>query len=367
MPRPLRHASRPAPAFLLLAVASLPPCLKAQFASPPAAVLGVNAGNSSVLSTQPFTAGPTGRRFLYVLGDLTAAAQTVSSLTLQSDAAVGSAARAIDVRVTMGHAAAGTALAPNPAFAANYVAGSATVVLDDGSGGHALQLSLPATPNGFDPVALPLNHTFAWNGTDELIVEFDTLNSTSVGAYSLDVESGTTTSVGTFRYNGLVGCQPQGPGLRQDIFGVTPATNGRRTTCSQYMDDGPASLIGILVIGLTDPNTTFNGSLCAPLRASLDVTDYFVVTDAMGRVGSATSPTAISFPDAGLSFTFYTQFVIVDPSHPPPELAVSLSDGLQWDITPPTARARGMVFDTGSNTASTGTISALYPPVMFFN
>ncbi|MEZ5967264.1 MAG: hypothetical protein R3F56_25735 [Planctomycetota bacterium] len=342
--------------------------VSAQFTSPPGATQGSNSGNSSVLSTQPFAAGTAGRRFQYIVGDITAGAQTISQLSLQSDTSTTSLARNIDILLTMGHAPVGTALSPSTTFAANYVSGSETLVLDDGSGGHALQVSLPATPNGFDAIPIPLNHSFAYNGTDELIVDFDTINSTSTGSYSLDVESGTTTvSVGSFSYNGLVGCEPQGVGIRQDIFGRTPASSGGITTCSQYMDDGPMNSFGILSIGFSDPNSNFGGLLCAPLRAYPDIANYFVTTDANGDVGSSTSPIPVSFPDALSSFTFYTQFVIVDPLRAAPELGVSLSDGVKFDITPPSVRPRRMIYSTSSNTTTTGSSSTLYPPVMFFN
>lgn len=342
--------------------------LAAQFSSPPGLTRGANAGSSSVLSTQPFAAGTTGRRFQYIVGDVTAGAQTISMLTLQSDSSLTSVARNIDILLTMGHAMVGTAANPSTTYANNYVSGSATIVLDDGSAGHALQVSLPATPNGYDAVPIPLNHTFAYDGTDELIVDFSTINGTSTGSYSLDVEPGTTRiDVGTFNYNGLFGCDPRGVGIRQDIFGSTPSSNGRTTTCNQYMDDGPGNSIGILSIGFTDPNTNFGGLLCAPLRASPDITDYFVTTDGNGNVGSSTNPISIRFADTDTPFTFYTQFVIVDPPRARPEFAVSLSDGLRWDITPPVSHPRRMIYNTASNTAATGLSSTLYPPVMFFN
>lgn len=344
---------------------SLP--LSAQFSSPPGRTQGVNAGNSSVLSTQPFSAGTGGRRFQYIVGDLTSGAQTISTLRLQSDSSTTTVGRSIDMLVLMGHAPVGTAITPSTTYANNY-SGTPTTVLDDGSGGHALQVSLPTTPNGYDAIPIPLNHTFAYNGTDELIVDFNTINSTSTGSYSLDVESGTTTpSVGTFSYNGLVGCIVPPNTSMQDIFAINPTTSGGMTSCNQYMDDGPPNSVGILAIGFTDPNSNFGGLLCAPLRASPDIANYFVTTDANGDVGSSSNRIPVAFPDTFAPFTFYTQFVIIDPARGAPELGVSLSDAVQWNVTPPAARPRRMIYSTSSNSSTTGSSSQLYPPVMFFN
>lgn len=365
MPLMLTHDLRFTRGATVLALAAAN--LSAQFSSPPGRTAGANAGNSSVASTQPFAASVMGRRFQYIVGDITAGPQTISTLALQSDAATTSVARNIDILLAMGHAPVGTALVPSTTFTANYVPLSETFVLDDGTGAHALQVSLPATPNGFDVITLPLNHTFAYSGTDELIVDFNVLNSTSTGAYSLDVESGTSTSVGSFTYNGLRGCIVLPNTSMQDIYGHTPVTVAGITTCSQHMDDGPVSAPGIMVIGLTDPNTTLNGQLCVPLRASLDVSTYSVTTDATGRIGSEANPIRLRFPDVGDPFTFYTQFVIVDLARAAPELIVSLSDGLKWDITPPLARPRRLIYSTASNQTLTGVSSTSFVPVLFFD
>lgn len=338
----------------------------AQFASPPGAVAGTDAGTSSVSFTQPFSPLAAGNRFQYLLGDITAGAQTITALRLQSDSRPDSVARTVNILVQLGHASPGTACAPSTTFASNYAA-APTVVLDDGNGA-AVQVSLPATPNGFDPVPIPFNSSasFAYNGSDELVIDFTTDTASQASPYSLDVEPGNcAVTVGRFAYNGLVGCTPLGG--RQDIFGQTPTTSGTDTTCSQWMTRGPVNSVGILAIGLTDPNTDFGGLLCAPLRASLDISTFFVRTDAAGNVGNSSSPSRVTFPDAPEAFTYYTQYVIIDPNPVPPRLAVSLSDGIRWDIWPPRRQPRTMIYNTASGTAVTGVSSQAFPPVVFFN
>lgn len=358
----MKHLVLSATALLL----SLP--VTAQFTSPPGSIAGTNAGNSSVASTQPFSASATGRRFQYIVGDITAGAQTISSLRLQADV-TAYAGRTVNILLQMGHANPGTSCLPSTTFTANYNA-APVVMLDNGSGGST-PVNLPSSTGAFDAIPIPFNTaaTFAYNGTDELIVDFITDTASSTGSYGLDVHSGTcVASVGTSTYNGLQACTvPPNTGVF-DIFKSGPTSTAGTTACNQYALRGPANSFGILSIGATDPNTNFGGLLCAPLRAMPDIyAGLFVSSNATGGIASSAAPISLAFPDALAPFTFYTQFVMVDPARQAPELGVSLSDGIKFDVTPPSLRPRRYIYSTSSNSGVTGSSSQLYVPVMFFN
>ncbi len=342
--------------------------VSAQFTSPPGAIAGSNAGNSSVASTQPFSAGTAGRRFQYIVGDITAGAQVISRLRFQADA-TAYAGRTVNLRLQMGHANQSAICTPSTTYATNY-SGAPVVMLDNGSGG-SIPVSLPSSTGVFDAIPIPFNSgaTFAYNGTDALIVDILADNASSTGSYGLDCHGGScTAAVGTSTYNGLQACTvPPNTGVF-DIFKGGPTSTGGMTSCDQYALRGPASSFGILSIGATDPNSNFGGRLCAPLRATPDIyAGYFVFSDATGAIASSAAPIRLTFPDLFAPFTIYTQFVMVDPARTAPELAVSLSDAIRWDVTAPSTSARRHIYSTTSNSTATGTSSQLYTPVMFFN
>jgi hypothetical protein len=351
-------------ATALLTSVSVP----AQFASPAGAVAGRDAGNSSVASTQPFSAGPAGRRFQYILGDLASGAQVIRRLRLQADA-TAYAGRTVKILLGLGHAPPGTACQPSTTYAANY-RGAPVVVLDNGSGGST-PVNLPASTGAFDSIPIPFNSgaTFLYIGVDELIVDFVTDNATSAGSYGLDVETGTCVpSVGSSIYNGLHGCTVPPNTSQFDIFKGGPTAVGNSTACTQYAMRGPANSFGILSLGAIDPNSAFGGLLCAPLRALPDIyAGLFLTSDAVGNVASASAPVSLTFPHLLAPFTFYTQFIMVDPNRAAPEFSVSLSDGIRWNITAPALRPRRMIYDTTSSTAPSGASSQAVPPVFFFN
>lgn len=342
--------------------------VSAQFTSPPGSIAGTNAGNSSVASTQPFSASATGRRFQYIVGDITAGARSISRLSLQADV-TAYAGRTVNVLLQMGHANPGVTCTPSTTYTANYNA-APVVMLDNGSGGST-PVNLPSSTGAFDAISIPFNTgaTFAYNGTDELIVDFITDNASSTGSYGLDVHSGTcVASVGSSTYNGLQACVVPPNTSQFDIFKSGPTSTAGTTACNQYGLRGPASSFGILSIGSTDPNSNFGGLLCAPLRALPDIyAGLFVSSDATGAVASSAAPISLAFPDTFVPFTFYTQFVMVDLARTTPELSVSLSDGIKWDVTAPAQSPRRMIYSTSSSTALTGSSSQSYPPVMFFN
>src|SRR5690606_2677787 len=286
---------------------SLP--LAAQFTSPPGAPLGVNAGNQSVLATQPFGAAAAGRRMQYIVGDITAGPQTITALKFQSDNSATSA-RTINLLVQMGHATRGTACSPSTTFASNY-AGAPVIMLDDGAG-NPTSVNLPATTS-YSPIPIPFNSgaNFNYDGTSELIVDIIADSASPSGNYSLDTHSGACSpTAGSSTYLGLTGCVVPPNTSQFDIFKSGPSSASGTTSCRQYALRGPANSIGILSIGVTDPNSTFGGLLCAPLRAMPDVyAGLFVPTDASGGVASSGNPVDLQFPDTLAPFTFYTQFV----------------------------------------------------------
>lgn len=355
--------------FHLLALAAVAPA-QTQFTSPP----NVGAdGSSSVSFLQPFVTSASGRRYQYILGDVAAVPASggvqISALALRPDLAAGaSAARTLDLTLVMDHADA-TALSAT--FASNY-SGSQTVVLT------APALNLPATTgsSGF-AITLPLSAPFTYLGAHHptparsaLLVEFRTTNVSSAGAYTLDCVDGTSgDDVGTSTYLGLSGCIVAPNSAPFDIYKRGPTTAGGMTTCGVYGQRAPLSAAGILSIGITDPNSTFAGLLCAPLRAAPNVVALITATSATGTLGSAATPIDLVFPDLvlGQSMRFYTQFAVLDAARSAPELAVALSDAVQWDVTPANPVPRHLIYSNAAATAATGTASLSFVPVLRCN
>lgn len=354
----------------LLALAGLAALgsLRAQvpFTSPP----GIGSdGDSVVSSLQPFHAATNGRRFQYVVDDVRAVpgqgGASISNLALRPDpAAPQSAARTASVTVVLDHASFPTL---TPSFAGNYSGAETT---------HALgTVSLPQTTGGAGfVVAFTLPAPFVYLGVHNqgqpgrtaLLVEFRTTAVAGGTHYSLDCADGTTApAVGTSTYLGLQPCvvPPNTTGF--DIVKHGPTTDGSSTTLGQHAVRGPAASFGILAIGFTDPQTTFGGALCAPLRTSIDV-HVNVASDAQGSVGSFANPLHLTFPDlrGSLRARLFTQFVLHDPARAAPQLPVSLSDAIQFDVTAPAPIDRRLIWATSSATATTGTLTPLFVPVL---
>lgn len=359
----LRHLSP------LLALATVAPA-QTQFTSPP----GIGAdGSSSVSFLQPFVTNASGRRYQYVLGDITAippsGGEQISAIALRPDPTAGaSAARSLDLTLVMDHADVSTL---STTFAANY-SGSETVALT------ATALNLPATTGGSGfAIALPLSAPFTYLGDHHptparsaLLVEFRTTNVSAAGAYTLDCVDGTLDEdVGTSTYLGLEGCIVAPNTAPFDIYKRGPTSAGGMTTCGVYGQRAPLSAAGILSIGVTDPNSNFAGLLCAPLRAAPDVAALITATGATGELGSAATPINLALPDliAGQGVRFYTQFAILDAARAAPELAVALSDAVQWDLTPPNPVPRRLIYSNASVTAAIGTATLLFVPVLRCN
>jgi len=356
------------PALLALA-GVLPLRAQTRFTSPPG--IGPD-GDSVVASLQPFNTSTSGRRFQYIVDDARgvpgASGEAIASLAMRPDpSAPQSVARTANVTVVMDHADFGAIAAT---FAANY-SGSEVI--------HALgTVSLPATTGGAGfvigfPLSMPFTyfgvHNTAQPGRTALLVEFQTTGVVGGTNYSLDCADGTTSpSVGTSAYLGLQPCvvPPNLGGF--DIIKHGPFTAGGLTSFGQHALRGPASTFGVLGLGLTDPQTDLNGALCAPLRTSLDVT-LRVTSDALGAVGSFAAPWTVTFPDLPgmLQARIFSQFVLFDPARSAPQLQVSLSDAIQFDLTAPTNIDRRLVYSTTSAAATTGTLTPAFVPVMQFN
>lgn len=353
----------------LLALASIAPA-QTQFTSPP----GIGAdGSSSVSFLQPFVTSASGRRYQYVLGDIAAVpasgGEQISALALRPDPTAGtSAARTVDLTLVMDHADVG---ALSATFAANY-SGSETVTMS------ATALNLPATSGGSGfAIALPLSAPFTYLGDHHptparsaLLVEFRTANVSAAGAYTLDCVDGTLAEdVGTSTYLGLEGCVVAPNTAPFDIYKRGPTSAGGMTTCGVYGQRAPQSAAGILSIGVTDPNSTFAGLLCAPLRAAPDVVALITATSATGTLGSAAIPIDLVLPDlfAGQGVRFYPQFAVLAAARVAPALPVALSDAVQWDLTAPNPVPRRLIYSNAASTAAIGTTTLLFVPVLRCN
>lgn len=339
------------------------------FTSPP----GVGTdGDSVVSSLQPFNTSSNGRRFQYVVDDVRripgSGGESIEWLSLRPDpSAPVSAARTAVVTLVVDHADFTTLTST---FAANYSGYEKTYTLGN--------VSLPATVGGAGfvvnfPLSAPFQYFGANNvtqpGRTALLVEFQTTGVVGGTNYSLDcVDGSTSPSVGTSSYLGLQPCvvPPNIGGF--DIIKHGPSTSGGRTSLGQHGLRGPANSFGILGVGLVDPNTDLNGTLCAPLRTSLDL-QVSVTSDALGSVGSIAAPWTLTFPNLppGLNAEVYTQFVIFDPARSAPMAQVSLSDAVQFDVIAPTTVDRRMIFSTTSAAAAVGTLTPSFVPVMRFN
>lgn len=211
------------------------------------------------------------------------------------------------------------------------------------------------------PVSLPFGagQRFTYAGAAGLVVEMQVSNATSQTAYSMQGRDGSDRPWAGFRpLNFGVGCpiQRQG-GTRFSITGVEPSVSGGRITCGQDVGwGGPPGSYGVLAVGLTDPNNSFGGLLCAPLHASTDVA-LPVTTDSSGRAGRID----LVLPSGSAPVTFYTQLAIVDAARTSPELPVALSDALRWTITPPRMLERYVV------TSPSGSVRFTNVPVLQFN
>ncbi|MEZ5963728.1 MAG: hypothetical protein R3F56_07775 [Planctomycetota bacterium] len=340
-----------------------------RFTSPPG--IG-NDGDSVVSSLQPFNTSSGGRRFQYVVDDVRSipgpGGEALSSVALRPDpAAPTSAARTANVTLVLDHA---DFAALSTTFATNYSGFEKT---------HPLGVvNLPATVGGAGfLVTFPLPVVFAYFGANNvtqpnhtaLLVEFQTSSVVGGTNYSLDCVDGTTSvSVGRSTYLGLQPCvvPPNVGGF--DIIKHGPSTSAGLTTLGQHALRGPANSFGVLAVGANDPDTDFNGRLCTPLRASLDLA-VPVTSDALGAVGSFAAPYVLSFPDltAGAGVTLFTQFAVFDAARAAPQLQVSLSDAVQFDVTGPATVDRRLLYSTSSASAPTGALIATFVPVMRFN
>ncbi len=358
------------PRLPLLATLALGLPAQTQFTSPP----NVGAdGGSSVSFLQPFVTSGSGRRYQYVVGDVaaipSATGELLSTLAMRPDPTAGaSATRTLDLTLVMDHADA-SALAAT--FASNY-SGGETVVLS------ATSVSLPATTGGSGfLIAFPLATPFTYlgdhhptPGRNALLVEFRTTNVSAAGAYTVDCVDGTLEpEAGTSTYLGLQGCIVAPNTAPFDIFKRGPTTAAGSTVCSVYGQRAPASAAGVLAVGVTDPNTTLGGLLCAPLRAAPDVLALVTASDTTGAIGSVATPIDLVLPDLASAQTlrFYTQLAILDATRPGPELPLALSDAVQWDITSPTMVPRALVYSNTSAAATNGTLTALFVPVLRLN
>lgn len=359
-PRPLVPA-------VCAALTSISPA-QTSFTSPP----NVGAdGDSVVSSLQPFNTATGGRRFQYIVGDVQDVpgmmGEAISRVALRPDpSAPQSVGRTGNITVVVDHCEfgmLGTTFANNYSNPTSYPLGTISLPTTTGASGFAIMFTLSA----------PFQYYGVHNPTrplaTALLVEFRTSSMVGGTSYSLDCADGTTApSAGTSMYHGLLPClvPPNTGGF--DIFKHGPSLNGGFTTIGHHALRGPASSFGILMFGFTDPNTIYGGLLCAPLRTTPDI-QVPVSTDAQGAIANFANPLLLSFPNLlpVQSLTMYTQFVVADPARQAPQLGVSLSDAIRFDLHAPTLIERRSLYSATSVTAAQGTLTPQFVPVFRFD
>lgn len=328
--------------------------------------------STSVVSAQAFSSPPRGTpgnegisrqhpfifpgRYQYVLGDVVGTPRSVTALHLAADEALAPApAQSVTVTLRLGHARTTRFAELDTTNQDNNIVGAVTVL-------DHVPMNLPATlPSARIPMFT--GAAFAYDGVRGLVVEFETQRGSTSDWYGLDGARGNSVlEFGDSIFNGS-GCQVPPNVTNFQSHGVGNAlTDGTKISLPHAASWGPPRQGGVLVLGLSDPNTTFGGALCRELRASLDVL-VPVTTDATGQVAWLPSPMVVSLPASVLPLTVYTQFAVLDPARTNP-LAVALSSGRRWSLpVAPSLSLRYVVAQTGGPIIA----STINVPVMLFN
>lgn len=287
----------------------------------------------------------------------------IAKLEMRRDGKSGAGvypARTTDLEVVMAHT---NAAAPSTVFADNYKGKVSTVVLPRRTvdlPDHSANVGAPAPWT----IVIPFDVPFSYNGTDDLLVEMSCLNTSPTGGYSLDAEDGVPVRSAHADYIDPAGkCTTQQGSF--EIF--APMTNfgfvNGEVKLGLFAMGAPAGEAGVLCLGLNDPNSTFDGRLCAPLRTSLDVTVPVTSANTTGWIGSPMHPLVLSFPDPQATVRLRAQFAVLDVSRQAPMLPVALSDAVMWTVS-----SKGVLLATVWNdvnaTATSGQVVTRYVPVM---
>jgi hypothetical protein len=246
-------------------------------------------------------------------------------------------------------------------FATNYKGSSSTTT-------YSGVLNLPDMSAGPLPlpapwVVVPLTTTFPYNGTDDLLIEFQCANTTpSAQQYPLDTIDGTYYPGGYSIYNGIEPCQVTG---RTNPFWINanndPVISGGKVSYDMYATDGPASQAAVWILGLTQIYNNLGGALCAHLQPTPQIT-VPMMTDAIGNIGTTANPVVLSYSYPGYVHLVFAQFVALDPAQGSP-IKVALSDDLRYlvgDTGPWNVRR---LSTTSGSTAATGTLTNYYVPI----
>jgi hypothetical protein len=287
--------------------------------------LGLEAreGNGCSIWANPFAA-PQGR-FQYSDAALRGPARPgLQRLELRRDATQVGTFPARTARVGLLLAECDAA-ALTTAFAANY-AGNASLVFSPKPVAIPDLSALPVGAPAAWSIAIPFDVPWSYSGTLDLIWEVQLDSNSQPGMpLALDSVEASAPGQGAFAYLGMQPCtSPNGP---FNIYAQPPATSSAgvvRLACTALR--GPSSAIGVLALGLSDPNLT--GIFCAPMRTSADVL-LPVLGDATGAFGTVQQPIGLVFPFSG-PVSVYAQFAALDPTEP--IVGLDLSDAVRLQV-----------------------------------
>ena len=348
------------PIVVVLVAASLSHAQTQSFTTPAGLVL--SEGNNEVFVSQPFYAA--NARYQYIDGTQNpTAAKTLKGLSLRRrpTAVAGTfPARSTTLTLTLAHT---TYASTTTTFSSNYRGGLSTKA-------YSGPLSMPDLSAGSLPppapwaIVIPYTTTFAYNGTEALLVEFQCANTSPADQeYPLDTIQGTVRTGGYGTYNGLAPCQVTG---RASPFLINASANpviaSGAVSYSMFATDGPTTQPAAWILGTSQLSSSLGGSVCAPIQP-LPLISIGMVTDATGGIGTSEAPIQLTYPYAGIVHQVFAQFAALDAGQAQP-LKIALSDDLKYVVgnTGPWNVRR--LASLASSTAATGTLSNTYVPVM---
>ena len=263
-------------------------------------------------------------------------------------------ARTIDLAVVMADCDLNSV---STTFATNYANTPTTVYTKKPTNfpDHSANVGSPAPWS----ISVPYDSNYLYLGLKDLLLEVQVDNLAGNVAYSVDcvsLGSSTNPGQGSFSYVNTGGyCTT--PNGQFWIYGRNPQTDvAQNCTFTTYAVRGPSNAPAVLAMGFSDPNFSL---FCTALRTSVDVTVPYT-TDAVGGLGSSTTPLSLTFPVGG-AFSIYTQFGAVDTTQGNYPLA--LSDAVKSNIVQNiggSAPAAAYIYNF-STTGSGGPSGTSYP------
>lgn len=322
----------------------------------------LSEGNTEVFTSQPFYGANT--RFQFLDGTQAGTSSKVlKSLELRrrpTEVPGPYPARTTNLTVILAHTTQATA---STTFATNYKGGLSTTVfsgsfnLPDFSAGP---VAMPAPWS----ILIPYTTNFVYNGTDDLLVELQCAGTTPASTqYPLDCVDAVAVPGGYSVYNGNEPCTVSGHSFPfWSNVNNDPTFAGNVVSYDFYATDAPNSQPGAVILGLGQIYNDLGGALCAHIQPTLDIT-IPVTTSAIGDIGTAGAPIALSYAYPGFVHKVFVQFVALNPTSTN-TIPVALSDDIKYTVGDTGPYALTKVSTTTSSTATTGTLSSFYLPIM---